>query len=133
MKKLIPLISLLLLAAGCSNPSVREDFILESNASKGVYPFRIDMSDSLSSYTVSFYTKADVSKPAHIPLEVKWKSPSGKVYAENVYMPVGKDKGDRFVYRSGIVPPEAGEWRLFLNPADSAGVLRGMGVILEIR
>ena len=118
--------------ASCRRPEAMEQFLRVDQSQNGIYPFSLDMSDSLARYTVSFYTAIDGKRQTvAVPLQVIWVSPSGKNYSETVYMKAGVRSGDREVYRSGIVPNEYGEWTLAIASLHDVKGFRGIGVILE--
>lgn len=131
MKRALVFISFLSLLAGCVRPLSYEQFVRSDQATDGVYSFDVDMSDSLSSYTVSFYSKVDRKKPVDVPLQVLWTSPSGKEYSESVYMKMGQRKGDREVYRSSLVPNEFGDWTICVTSLNDLKGFRGIGIIVQ--
>ena len=117
----------------------KEVFTLaEKLGSDGTYHFEMDMSDTLSVYDVWLYTRIDASNPtmATCPgfgLDVTWKAPSGQMYGEEVYFdtPLGSEYYShqyKALYRSGLIPVEAGVWTLSLKVRDEVEGLRGMGV-----
>ena len=50
---------------------------------------------------------------------------------ETVYLPYGGKAGSTHLYRSGIRPSPAGEWRLVIRPTDPPEGLRGIGIICK--
>ena len=132
-----------IMAAACSEPAVREGFIgRESVDEAGRYSFAVEMKDSLASYTLRFYTRADCSGKdfyctKDLGLDVLAVSPSGAEYSERVY--IGKSSfSSKFgmaydcdvPYRTGFRPCEYGIWKICLNPVPGTGPagLRGMGL-----
>jgi len=116
----------------CRKPELTEQFLREDQSHFGIYTFDVDMSDSLSTYSVSFYTAVDGKKSQIcVPLQVVWLSPSGKTYSETVYMTAGNSSGDRELYRSGLVPYEFGRWTIGIASLHDIEGFRGMGVIVE--
>lgn len=121
----------LLCLSSCSRPPATEEFRRVDQSVNGLYSFPVDMSDSLSLYTISFYTKLVGKKTVSVPLQVLWISPSGKMYSESVNMTAGDRKGDRAVYRSDIVPKEYGLWTLGIGSLNDIPGFLGIGVICE--
>ena len=102
----------------------REDFVKADGS--GRYEFAVDMSDSLCTYDLSFYTRLDGrDAPSGFPIKIYLTSPSGQTYVESVYYDCSK--GVRVPYRTGLVPVEYGEWTLSVS-ADPAGMC-GLGLI----
>ena len=123
------LLCLLLLAASCSQPRSREHFIRSDGS--GEYKFPIELSDTLQAYDISFYTSLDrpLFRPdtlVSFPLQVVWRSPSGRYFSETVYYPADSL---RVRYRSGVVPSEAGEWTVSVTISPEPPGLRGLGII----
>jgi len=122
----------LLCVLSCQRPDTTEQFLREDQSQFGIYTFDEYMSDSLSNYTVSFYTAVDGKKAQIcVPLQVAWISPGGKTFSETVYMTAGSSSGDREVYRSGLVPYEFGHWTLGIASLHDIEGFRGIGVIVE--
>ena len=139
-KYLFPLILAVLAAVSCHEPSSRESFV----RGKGPYVFGVDMSDTMSVYDFSFYTRTDPPSrrnplPAYIPLDLQWISPSNTVYGETVFLPLGDSLSRRepytvkALYRSETVPAEPGRWTLVAFVPDSLDIkcLNGLGLITE--
>lgn len=131
--------AVLTLASGCREPMSKEVFTLADKLdSDGIYHFEMDMSDTLSVYDVWLYTRIDAPNitMATCPgfgLDVTWKAPSGQMYGEEVYFdtPLGSEYYShqyKVLYRSGLIPVEAGVWTLSLKVRDDVEGLRGMGV-----
>lgn len=132
---------------GCSEPGQHEIFIKSHERDcNAAYIFPLDMSDSLSRYDISFYTRIDSdgknfsAMPPYIPLEVTYTSPSGQKYAETVC--ISKEsftheshfsKEYEVPYRSGLVPVENGIWEMSVTVRDEKAFpgLRGMGTIIR--
>lgn len=130
---------------GCSEPGQREVFI-KSNDRDGTtaYTFPLDMSDSLSRYDISFYTRIDcdgesfAAMPPAIALEITYISPSGQKYAETVSIPKDSfideshfSKEYEVPYRTGVIPVENGIWEMSVTVMDEKEFpgLRGLGTI----
>lgn len=128
---------LALLVQSCSRPLSYESFIKNSDAGAGVYEFAMDLSDTTGVYDIYLFARVDRSRllgrESRVPqkLEMKWISPSKKVWDESVYMNMGDYRGVRQLYRKGIVPSEDGQWILQIRPEELPPAFRGMGVICE--
>ena len=129
--------------ASCSTPIVSEDFRPRSERdTSGRYCFDLDMSDSLATYDISFYTRIDCGTKLFaalpdIPVNVELVSPSGYSFTESVFLAkssfdIGRPGSFDILtdYRVDCVPFEYGCWKMFLALPDIRG-LRGLGVILE--
>ena len=117
--------------SSCHVPSSEELFIRSDQMKDSMYVFPVKMDDGTKDYTVSFYTIMDRKGITSLPLAVRWVSPSGKVYVENVSMKVGDSKGDIRLYRSNLVPYEYGVWGLKIKVLKDIPGFRGIGVICE--
>ncbi len=105
----------------------------------------MDMSDSLCTYDISFFTRADFlafsRRPnCDIPLEVFLTSPSGRTFSEQVYFPTADPIrstafSDDYLapWRTGCDPIEYGKWSLKIRIGDAEweSHLYGFGAILE--
>ena len=98
------------------------------NDGSGSYFFDVDMSDSLCTYSLSFFCPRPLRKaPAGFPVKVYLTSPGGERYGESLYFDAS---GAATVpYRRGLRPVEYGCWRLELML--DAPRLYGMGLIVE--
>lgn len=135
----------LCILAGCARPDVREDFIAVADRdADGRYTFAVDMSDSLSAYDFWFYSRIDMSdvrraSMGDLKMDIEWVSPSGESYCESVWMDTSTSEKDyfsaqyKYLYRSGCIPVERGEWTLSVNVRNGAVVpgMRGLGLIRE--
>ena len=131
----------------CSRPVSYEQFVsVEDREANGLYRYILDLSDSLCTYDVSFYSRIDATriKEAHsrdFSLMVTWTAPSGQRFRETVYFGLfdeseGSDSYSRqYVkpYRKGLVPVEFGTWDLevLVNSGAEVPGLRGLGVICK--
>lgn len=121
----------------CAPPSSTEEFIKVSEARNGIYSFKLDLSDSLSVYDLSFYTRVDRNslemkgENPRIRLVATWISPSGKTFTETVYMPAGDAEGIIRKYRTGVQPKEFGEWTLNVKAFSQEKGFRGLGLICD--
>ena len=141
MKAASPVLFALLMLAGC-RPASYEQFVRADQASGGEYVFNLDLSDSTASYDISLYTRVDsgimkAEDPSHsLGLEIRWRAASGlqadsTFLCETVYVPYGGRAGSNSLYRSGVRPNPAGEWRVLVRPLDAPAGLRGIGIICK--
>lgn len=122
-------VAMLLLVAACTRPDSFEKFVRVDQAPAGLFSFPVDLSDSLSTYDISFYTADYPGRDTTgLELQVVWVGPSGQSASETVYMDVGKG---RELYRSGVSMAEPGEWRLDLRVRDVPEGFRGIGIICK--
>lgn len=136
------------LIPACARPSSTEEFVkLSGRSDDGLYRFELDMSDSLSAYDVSFYSRIDCNSVRLVsfrdfPMVITWISPDGvRKYHEKVYFPIHEETvGSSFYskqylipYRSGLVPVRHGVWHLSVEVEadDHIPGFRGLGVICE--
>lgn len=140
---LLVLICLTLFTPGCSAPKGSESFIRSTDAVGGEYRFTLDMSDSLATYDLSFYTRIDcgeedfASMPDTIPIKLVYTSPTGRRHVEYTHILRDRwDRGTRFSkeydvpYRIKSVPAEFGTWEMSASISDESRFkgLRGLGV-----
>ncbi|MBR6270414.1 MAG: hypothetical protein IKR30_07605, partial [Bacteroidales bacterium] len=138
----------IMLLVSC-RPASYEQFIRADQAQAGEYVFVLDLSDSTATYDLSLYTRVDpalmaaATPSAELALQVCWMNPGGEEAAsdsacfakpamsEIVYLPYGAAGGTVQLYRSGIKPSPAGEWRLTITPMTPPAGLRGLGIICK--
>ncbi|MCM1176435.1 MAG: hypothetical protein NC308_05810 [Clostridium sp.] len=131
----------------CSRPLSTETFVKASGRDEaGRYHFVLDMTDSLCAYSIRFYTRADCHDKefrgiGDLVVDVRLEAPSGRKYAERVYIRKndfasgrGLAKDYNMPYRTGFRPSEYGKWNMYLtlpsvDYVDSG--IRGMGVCLS--
>ena len=134
-------------AVSCARPESSEQFVsVDGRETNGLYRFELDMSDSLSTYDVSFYSRIDanklkLSKRKDFPLMVTWIAPSGQRFRETVYFGVfDESRGSDFFssqfrkpYRTGLAPVEHGVWELnvLVNSGVDVPGFRGLGVVCK--
>ena len=129
-------VALLLLLAAC-RPASYEQFIRADQATGGEYVFALDLSDSAAVYDLSFYTRIDpalmaVEQPDRsLGLEVSWSQADSVFLRETVFLPYGGKAGSLQLYRSGVRPSPAGEWRVAVRPKEAPEGLRGIGIICK--
>lgn len=146
MRSLVQLIAAGLMALSCSQPLSVETFVRSSaKDASGRYPFILCMDDSLAVYSIRFFTRMDISADEFnglqdIAVDVLLESPSGKGYAERVYLGKkdfvsgrGFAKDYNMPYRTGFRPMEYGQWNMYLTLPEKApaDMVRGMGVCLS--
>ncbi|MBR5042432.1 MAG: hypothetical protein IKX67_04270 [Bacteroidales bacterium] len=129
MRRFLPVLVLGWLFCSCAQPSSTEQF-LRSDGS-GEYNFELELADTLASYDLSFYSVID--RPlfkrdtlVSFPLQVVWRSPSGRYFSETVYYP---SDSLRVRYRSGVIPSEGGTWSISVSIGHEPSGFRGLGVI----
>ena len=152
-RSLVKVFCIMMLAAvavagiSCSRPVSYEKFVsVEDREANGLYSFSIDLSDSLCTYDVSFYSRIDAIrfKEMHsrdFSLMVTWTAPSGQRYRETVYFgpfdeSAGSDPYSRqYVkpYRRSLVPVEFGTWdiEVLVNSGAEVPGFRGLGIICK--
>ena len=125
----------------CSSPKGAEQFI----KGDGPWSFSVDLTDSLSVYDVSFYTRRDAAPArragvAELPLTVEWISPEADTLSEVVYLPLSSkstfySSESHVPYREGVSPEAHGVWTIVVTPHDTVTVrgLRGMGLAVKRR
>lgn len=92
------------------------------------YRFELDMSYTDCLYDISFFTRIDSRhKVPGFPMEVRWISPSGNIYCEEVYFDCSEH--NKVMYRKDLSPLEEGIWTLEAR-ADAEG-MTGLGLICE--
>ena len=129
----------------CARPDSVEQYVgIEQREANGIYRYSIDLSDSLATYDITFYSRIDagrqrMAETGDFPLMVTWISPSGQRYRETVFFNVRDEaRGSSFYtsqyrkpYRTGLVPVENGIWDLtvHVNAGNEVPGFRGLGVI----
>lgn len=139
--KALPYIVAMVMVAACSEPAQMEYFCSSDDRdSLGRFCYSLDMSDSLSTYDIAFYTRIDCSPKDFdalddVRVDVELVSPAGLSYVETVYLPVASFSSRKRCtydsiadYRKGLTPVEWGVWQMYLSLPEIQG-LRGMGVI----
>lgn len=137
----LPYIVAMVMVAACSEPAQMEYFCSSDDRdSLGRFCYSLDMSDSLSTYDIAFYTRIDCSPKDFdalndVRVDVELVSPAGLSYVETVYLPVASFSSRKRCtydsiadYRTGLTPVEWGVWQMYLSLPEIQG-LRGMGVI----
>ena len=145
--RVLVIAALAAVSLGCSRPVSYEKFIrIEDKGEDGQYHYTLDMTDSLCTYDIYFFSRIDcnrhrLAEVRDFPLNVTWISPDGIRYAEKVYFGVHDDEeGEdyysrqyKFLYRSGLVPVRHGEWEMMVRIDSDRFVpgFRGLGVICK--
>lgn len=139
------LATLMVATLSCVRPDSVEQYVgIEQREPNGIYRYSLDLSDSLATYDITFYSRIDAGRQrmaeiGDFPLMVTWTSPSGQRYRETVFFNVrDKAHGSSFYtsqyrkpYRTGLVPVESGVWDLtvHVNAGNEVPGFRGLGVI----
>ena len=131
MRRFFLLIVLAATICSCVRPSSTETFIPVDGADFGMYRYELDLTDSLATYDLSFYTRVDGAVPGMLCLDVTWTSPVGDTFGETVYMHTGDSNGACEAYRTGVSPRMAGIWKLDVNIPDAPEGLRGLGLVCK--
>lgn len=129
--------------ASCSIPYISNEFQTPSQRDTlGRYTYVLDMSDTLSSFDISIYTRIDCGvlsfdQLKDVPILVTLQSPSGDSFSEYAYIPRSAFNTDRrgsydavVDYRLDCIPIEYGLWQMYLATPKMSGH-RGFGVILR--
>lgn len=123
-----------LLLVCCTRPAYYEEFVRADEAESGIYSFTLDLSDSLSTYDLSFYlspvpmtSKLDSTRAGRcMPVYIVWTGPDEGRFEEMVYMDPNKEVQP---YREAVSMTAPGEWNLELRPMEVPTGFRGIGVI----
>ncbi|MBQ9659679.1 MAG: hypothetical protein IJV37_00235 [Bacteroidales bacterium] len=118
---------------GCSQPDSLELFVRRDAARDGVYVYSLPLTDTTCAYDFWFYSRAGREPLENLQLNVQWIAPSGKRFSEVVYMRTVSTLGTKELYRSGMVPAEAGEWQLSVRPVGVKEDFPGFGVVCKKR
>ena len=122
---------------GCLLPSCApppegvERFIRRDAARDGVYIYSLPLRDTTTAYDLWFYSRTAQRPITNLRLNVQWLSPSGEAFSETVYMRTVGPRGSRELYRSGVIPAEAGDWQLSVRPVGVDEAFLGLGVICK--
>lgn len=131
------------MVCSCGQPLVESGYLRSGDApAPGRYVFDLNLTDSLSTYTLSFYSVMDLAESSctapDIALEISLQAPSGRTFGETVALPSGMWRSDgkmqavlREVYRDGFVPSEYGVWTMELKVNPACEELCGMGYELK--
>jgi len=138
LRRIFSYLILFLAAVACGEPLSVEKFI----PAPGPYEFQVDMTDTLGSYKLDFYTRLDgfpekLDEAGELPLRITWESPSHATFTENVNLPL-QGRSTLFSrqvfqpYRNRMRPQEPGVWKLTVAVpySDGRDVLRGLGLVV---
>ena len=136
MVRLRPGILLAVLACGlafssCRQPDSLELFVRQDEARDGVYLYSLPLTDTTAAYDFWFYSRTQERPLAGVQLNVQWLAPSGDDLSETVYMERVDPRGVKELYRSGMVPAQAGDWQLSVRPVGVDEDFLGLGVICK--
>ena len=115
--------------SGCMVPDTQEQFVRKDMARGGIYVYTLPLTDTTAAYDFWFYSRTEYRKLESLQLNVQWLAPSGVSFRETVYMRCVEPKGSKELYRSGMVPAEAGDWKLSVRPVGVDEDFLGLGVI----
>ena len=117
----------------CSRPEDLELFTLRRDAQDGVYIYSLPLQDTTSAYDFWFYSRTASERVENLQLNVQWLAPSGDAFLETVYMRTVEPGGTKELYRSGMIPAQAGDWQLSVRPVGADRALLGFGVVCRKR
>lgn len=123
--------ALILALAACSEPDGEEFFLRREQARDGVYVYTLPLNDTTAAYDFWFYGRTLRRPLENLQLNVQWLAPSGDGFTETVYMRSVEPRGTKELYRSGMVPAQAGDWRLSVRPVGTDEDFLGLGVIVS--
>ncbi len=115
----------------CSEPDGWELFVRRDAARDGVYIYNLPLTDTTAAYDFWFYSRVDRHPLENLQLNVQWLAPSGEGFSETVYMRHVGVLGTKELYRTGMVPAEAGDWQLSVRPVGVNGEFQGLGVVCK--
>ena len=125
----LAVLALGLALSACREPDSLELFVRQDEARDGVYVYSLPLKDTTAAYDFWFYSRTEHN--ALESLQLKWLAPSGDGFSETVYMRSVEPKGSKELYRSGMVPAQAGDWQLSVRPVGVDGDFLGLGVICK--
>jgi hypothetical protein len=115
----------------CVETADVEDFVRRDEAWSGVYVYKMELPDTTAAYDVWFYSRSADRPLEGVEMRVQWLAPSGEAFAETVYMRRIDPRGTKELYRSGVVPAQAGTWQLSVRPVGVGEDFLGLGVICK--
>lgn len=119
----------LLALPSCAETEEVEEFVRRDEARSGVYVYKLNLADTTAAYDVWFYSRCAERPLESVQMNVQWLAPSGKAFSETVYMRRIEPDGSKEMYRSGMVPAQAGDWQLSVRPVGVGEDFLGLGVI----
>ena len=120
-----------LMLPGCSEPDGVELFLRREEVRGGVYVFTLPLKDTTAAYDFWFYTRSTGRRLDNVRLNAQWLDPAGDGLSESVYLRTVSPDGTKELYRSGMVPAQAGFWQLSVRPVGAEDELLGLGVICK--
>lgn len=130
----------------CSRPSSREYFVMREDAEYGdTYSFNIDLTDSLLTYKLDFFTRLEMVPFQEMPhedivLDLRWFSSLGEILTDTLVVSLAGPAGDSYFSRDIITPYDnelimgvPDEWRLNAKVVNDSEEIRGLGIILSQR
>ena len=117
----------------CSRSEDLEFFVRQADARDGVYVYSLPLRDTTAAYDLWFFSRTASQRVENLRLNVQWLAPSGDAFAETVYMRSVESRGTRELYRSGMIPAQAGNWQLSVRPVGADGELLGFGIVCKKR
>ncbi|MCR5351864.1 MAG: hypothetical protein K6E35_05175 [Bacteroidales bacterium] len=118
--------------SSCVLPDTLELFVHRRDAAGGVYVFSLPLKDTTAAYDFWFYTRSSGKRLDNLQLNVQWLAPSGDGFHETVYMRTVAPQGTKELYRSEMVPAQAGDWQLSVRPVGADEEILGLGVICKM-
>ena len=144
MKGRLLIIVLAAIAASCAPPPSYEPFVMREKAQYGdTYPFALDLSDTMASYSLGFYTRLERQSFGVFPsdslvLDLRWFSPSDSIITDTTFIRISLPVNTSYYswdfvteYRDRFVPSEGGTWRLNAKVVNDSPSIRGLGIILK--
>ena len=126
---LVALLGCFLAPVACSEPDGEELFLRREQSRDGVYVYSLPLRDTTAAYDFWFYSRTSRHSLESLQLNVQWLAPSGDGFSETVWMREVSPRGSKELYRSGMVPAQAGDWQLSVRPVGVDGDFLGFGVI----
>ena len=108
-----------------------ELFLRRDQARDGVYVYALPLKDTTAAYDFWLYSRTARQPLEDVQLNIQWLSPSGDGFSETVYMRRVEPRGSKELYRSGMVPAQAGSWQLSVRPVGVDEGFLGLGVIVR--
>lgn len=131
MRKILSILIPAVILCQCSKPGTYDAFISVEDAPGGVYVFEFPLESTRDTYDFSFYTRVDGEWDRSIRLDVEWVSPEGASFPEKVYLRPDNPSGSVQLYRSGMKPVCAGQWKLSVHVPFAPEGFRGLGLICK--
>lgn len=120
-----------LVPSACTEPDSVELFLRRDEVKGGIYVFSLPLKDTTAAYDFWFYTRTSGRQLENLRLNTQWLAPSGDGFSEAVYLRTVSPRGTKELYRSGMVPAQAGFWQLSVRPVGAEDELLGLGVICK--